>query len=128
MSQISEQIWIGSFTEAQNQGLIHDLKITAMVCCSEGPSYAPGHAVVSSMPWFHISQLENTQEWLDEGATKLDELVKKGHRVFLYSLTGLSRAPSIVITYLTKYQKWSYMLAVLHINQRRPIDLLHRLD
>ena len=71
MSQISEPILIGSFSEAQNAQLVKEKQITAFICLHEGSSYPPGHAILSRMPWFHFNPIEDkTFAWIQKALSK----------------------------------------------------------
>jgi hypothetical protein len=122
MSQVSQPIWIGSFSEAQNAQLIKDNRITALICLHDGPSYPPGHAILSRMPWFHFNPNgDKTFAWIQQASTKLRDLTMEGHRVMVYCLHGNKNAPVAVIDYFMRYEKYSYAGIFLRINQRRKI-------
>lgn len=122
MSQISEPIWIGSFSEAQNAQLIKDKKITAFICLHEGSSYPPGHTILSRIPWFHFNPLEDkTFTWIQKASTKLRDLTMGGHHVMVYCLHGNKNAPVVIIDYFMRYEKYTYAGIFLRINQRRKI-------
>ena len=122
MSQISEPIWIGSFSEAQNAELIKEKQITALICLHEGSSYPPGHAILSRMQWFHFNPLEDkTFAWIQKASSKLRDLTLDGQRVMVYCLHGNKNAPLAVIDYFMRYEKYTYSGIFLRINQRRKI-------
>jgi hypothetical protein len=122
MSQISQPIWIGSFSEAQNASLVKDNRITALICLHDGPSYPPGHAILSGISWFHFNPLEDkTFAWIQQASTKLRELTIDGHRVMVYCLHGNKNAPIAIIDYFMRYEKYSYAGIFLRINMRKKI-------
>jgi hypothetical protein len=122
MSQISEAIWIGSFSEAQNAELVKEKQITALICLDEGSSYPPGHTILSRMPWFHFNPTgDKTFAWIQKASTKLRELTMEGDRVMVYCLHGNKNAPVAIIDYFMRYEKYTYSGIFLRINQRRKI-------
>jgi hypothetical protein len=128
MSQISQAIWIGSFSEAQNASLVKDIRITALICLHDGPSYPPGHAILSRMPWFHFNPTgDKTFGWIQQASTKLRDLTMEGHRVMVYCLYGNKNSPLVIIDYFMRYEQYSYSGIFLRINQRRKMLPLERL-
>ena len=122
MSRISDQIWLASFSDAQNVSIVKDNRITALICLHDGPSYPPGYAILSRMPWFHFNPLEDkTFTWIQQASRKLRDLITEGHRVMVYCLYGNNNSPLLLIDYFMRYEKYSYAGIFLRINQRRKI-------
>ena len=122
MSQISQAIWIGSFSEAQDASLVKDNRITALICLHDGPSYSPGYAILSRMPWFHFNPNgDETFAWIQRASSKLRDLIMEGHHVIVYCLHGNKNAPIAVIDYFMRYEQYSYAGIFLRINMRKKI-------
>ena len=125
MSEITEQIWIGSFGDISNDMFLEERKITHILCCAEelplrvGFPYSQklqGHKV------FLIDDIANekTKAYFLEGATALDIWINSGKNVIVHCFAGISRSVCVVITYLMVYKGWSYNIAFEHIKLRRP--------
>jgi hypothetical protein len=130
MSEITGQIWIGSYGDIANEDFLDEREITQILCCAEelplriGFPYSPkfqGHKV----PIIDDKVDEKTKAYFLEAATVLDGWVNDGKKIFVHSFAGISRSVSIVITYLMVFKGWSYDLAFQHIKLRRPRINLH---
>jgi hypothetical protein len=125
MSEITEQIWIGSYGDTSNDSFLDERQITQILCCAEelplrvGFPYSQrysGHKV----PLIDDRADEKTKGYFLEGATVLDTWVNDGKKIMVHCFAGISRSVSVVITYLMVYKGWSYDLAFQHIKLRRP--------
>jgi hypothetical protein len=125
MSEITEQIWIGSYGDTSNETFLEERQITQILCCAEelplrvGFPYSQlykGHKV----PLEDDTADEKTKGYFLEAATVLDIWVSNGKKVIVHCFAGISRSVSVVITYLMVYKGWSYELAFQHIKLRRP--------
>ena len=54
-----------------------------------------------------------------EGASKLNEWISHGKKVFVHCFAGMSRSISVVITYFMVYKGWSYEVAFNHLKHCR---------
>jgi len=127
MSEINEQIWIGSYADSNNKQFLNERRIKYILCCGE-EFIKP----IDMDTWYRIPVVDNkaddkTLEQFMEGAAKLDEWTKEGHRVMVHCMAGVSRSVSVVITYLIMYKGWSLELALTHIGLRRPAANPHPL-
>ena len=125
MSEITGQIWIGSYGDIANEDFLDEREITQILCCAEelplriGFPYSlkfQGHKV----PIIDDKVDEKTKAYFLEAATVLDGWVNDGKKIFVHCFAGISRSVSIVITYLMVFKGWSYDLAFQHIKLRRP--------
>ena len=125
MSEITDQIWIGSYGDIANEDFLDERQITQILCCAEelplrvGFPYSQkfqGHKV----PIVDDKVDEKTKAYFLEAATVLDGWVNDEKKVFVHCFAGISRSVSVVITYLMVYKGWSYDLAFHHIKLRRP--------
>lgn len=125
MSEITDQIWIGSYGDTANECILEERQITHILCCAEelqlrvGFPYSQryeGHKV----PLVDDKADEKTKAYFLEGATVLDGWINDGKKVIVHCFAGISRSVSVVITYLMVYKGWSFNLAYNHIKLRRP--------
>jgi len=125
MSEITNQIWIGSYGDISNDKFLNERQITHILCCADeiplrvGFPYSQvyqGHKV------FLIDDKvnEKTMAYFLEGATVLDTWINDGKNIIVHCFAGISRSVSVVITYLMVYKGWTYDLAFQHIKLRRP--------
>lgn len=125
MSEITEQIWIGSYGDTSNDIFLKERKITHLLCCAEEIPLRVGFPYYQVYEGYKIPLIDNeanekTKAYFLEGATVLDEWINTGKNIIVHCFTGISRSVSVVITYLMVYKGWSYNLAVDHIKLRRP--------
>lgn len=114
MSEISDQVWLGSYRDIVNVMFLQERQITHILCCAEELPLRAG---------FPYSTALTGQKILDikQAAKLLDTWVSEGRRVIVYCSDGLGRSASAVIEYLITYKKWSYELAYDHLKLRRNI-------
>jgi hypothetical protein len=116
MSEIIEQVWLGSYGDAGNERFLEERAITHILCCAEEMPLRAG------FPYSSVLQGQKVTE-VTEAAKLLDTWVSEGKRVIVYCSDGLGRSASVIIKYLMVYKKWSYTLAYDHIKLRRNILL-----
>ena len=114
MSEITEQIWLGSYGDVSNDIFLSERQITHILCCAEELPLRAG---------FPYSSALTGQKILDskDAAKLLDTWVSEGRRAIVYCSDGLGRSASVVIEYLMVYKKWSYTLAYDHLKLKRNI-------
>jgi len=118
MSQINDNIWVGSYGDATNEQFLLDEKITHIMTCAEefSPSILrPGYRV----PIVDDVADTKTRKYFLEAASVLDRWVNEGNIVLVHCFAGMSRSTSVVIAYYMIYKGWSYEIAYSHLKQRR---------
>ena len=124
MSQVTENIWIGSYQDVCNDELLNERKITHVLCCGEDLDLRAGYPYSKDRIGHKISIEDNVadEKTLDrfmEGAAKLNEWISQGRRIIVHCMAGMSRSVSVVITYLIVYKGWSYQTAYTLVKLRR---------
>jgi atypical dual specificity phosphatase len=125
MSEITDQIWIGSYGDTANESFLEERQITQILCCAEELPLRVGFPYSQRYEGYKVPLIddvadEKTKGYFLEGATVLDEWVNTGKNCIVHCFAGISRSVSVVITYLMVYKGWSYELAFNHIKLRRP--------
>lgn len=121
MSQIDEQIWIGNIGDSVNTRFQNERGISHILCCAEE---FKNTNILKKEQWYYLPIIDdivdhNTEMYIREGASKLDEWVRSGHKVMVHCYAGMSRSASVVIAYYILYKGWSYDIAYSHCKQRR---------
>jgi hypothetical protein len=124
MSQITEQIWVGSYGDVCNDLFLDERSISHILCCAEEFSLRAGFPyskdrVGHKVPLVDDQADENTMAYFLEGSSKLDEWVSNGKKVFVHCFSGMSRSVSVVITYFMVFKGWSYLTAFNHLKFNR---------
>jgi len=124
MSQITDQIWVGSYGEVCNDPFLDERNITHILCCAEEFALRAGFPYSSNRIGYKIPLVddkadENTMASFLEGASKLNDWISDGKNVFVHCFAGMSRSVSVVITYFMVYKGWSYQIAFNHLKNRR---------
>ncbi len=60
---------------------------------------------------------------LDEAAAAIDELLRRGDRVFVHCGAGTKRSPLAVVWYLHNYKGMTFDEAYAFVQERRPVVL-----
>ena len=124
MSQITDQIWVGSYGEVCNDQFLDERNITHILCCAEEFTVRAGFPYSSDRIGHKVSLVddiadENTMTRFLEGASKLNEWVSDEKKVFVHCFAGMSRSVSVVITYFMVHKGWSYQIAFNHLKYCR---------
>jgi len=124
MSEITDQIWVGSYGDASNDTFLSERKITHVITIAdELPSsiLRPGYRI----PVVDDVADEKTKKYFLEAASVLDRFVNQGNNVIVHCFAGMSRSTSVVITYFMVYKGWSFDIAHGHLKQRRYQTKIH---
>jgi atypical dual specificity phosphatase len=124
MSEITEQIYVGSYGDAASEQYLSDRGITHVITCAdEFPSslLRPGYKIQI------VDDVadEKTKKYFLEAASVLDRWVREGNKIMVHCFAGMSRSVSVVITYFMMYKGWSFDLAHSHLKQRRYQTKIH---
>jgi len=127
MSQITEQIWIGSYENSIDTRFLDERKITHILCCGAELECPPiqmfpfrNNYIWQKIPIVDDATDTITKSYLMEGAKKIQEWVSSGHRIMIHCSAGISRSVSVALTYYIVYEGWSLNLGLTHIKIRRP--------
>jgi atypical dual specificity phosphatase len=118
MSEITEQIYVGSYGDAASEQYLSDRRITHVITCAdEFPSsfIRPGYRI----PIVDDVADAKTKKYFLEAASVLDRWVREGNKIMVHCFAGMSRSVSVVVTYFMMYKGWSFDLAYGHLKQRR---------
>jgi len=119
MSQITEQLWLGTSSHAANDDFLLERRITHILCCAEEVPLRVGYPYSLSFSGYKISA--ESRESLIQGAAVIDSWINGGFTVIVHCATDMRRSASVVAEYLMLYKKWSYELAYGHIKLRANI-------
>lgn len=118
MSEITDQIYVGSYGDASSDQFLSERRITHVITCAdEFPS-----SIIRSgyrIPIVDDVADKNTKKYFLEAASVLDRWIKEGNKIMVHCFAGMSRSTSVVITYFIVYKGWSFELAHTHLKQRR---------
>jgi len=102
-SQITAHLFLGSQYNLIGLEKLKALGVTAIVNMRTTNSYAD--AVHEGIKYLHLPTPDNTApplETLIQGATFIDDEIKKGGVVYVHCRQGLGRGPTIAMAYLIK--------------------------
>lgn len=124
MSQITDEIWVGSYADACDEQFLRERKINHILCCADEFALRAGFPYSDNRIGHKISLRddyadEKTFVMFLEGAQKLNEWILSGNRVMVHCFAGISRSVSVVITYFMVYKGWSFNIALNHLKHCR---------
>ena len=119
MSEITDQIWLGSYADVVNRNFLRERQITHILCCAEELPLRVGFPYSTTLEGYKVTGIT----WAQDAAEILDKWVSEDKRIMVHCTDGVGRSGSAVIEYLIRYKKWSYSLAYDHIKLRRNILL-----
>ena len=124
MSEITEQIWVGSYADASSEQYLSERQITHVITCADEFS----SSIIRS--GYRIPVVDDvadvkTRKYFLEAASVLDRWVREGNKIIVHCFAGRSRSVSVVITYFMVYKGWSFDIAHGHLKQRRYQTNIH---
>ena len=124
MSEITEQIYVGSYGDASSEQFLSEHGITHVITCAhEFPS-----SIIRSgyrIPIIDDVADEKTKKYFLEAASVLDRWIREDKKIIVHCFAGMSRSVSVVITYFMVYKGWPFDLAHSHLKQRRYQTKIH---
>lgn len=132
MSEINEQIWVGSYGDSCNEAFLSERRITHILSCADEFSFP----VSTRLTFYKVAIVddvadEKTKDLFLEGAAKINEWLsqndneKDERRIIVHCFAGMSRSVSVVITYFMVYKGWSFHIALNHLKLRRRQTKIH---
>lgn len=119
MNQITKQIFIGDWLDAQEKGLLDKYGINAIVNVSPDNGNV---GQVESYVWVPLHDGPgNKFEDFARAVFELDDLLLGGKTVLVHCHVGMSRSPSVVICWLSWKKKISIKDAFLFVREARPV-------
>lgn len=127
MTELSENLYIGSYQDACSESFLRERRITHVMAC--GPEFqAPPLHEFQTDPsrWYQVrivegSRNKDTLTHLLTSAAKLKEWLDAGHRVLVHCLRGDIRSTTVIMNYFILFRGYSYDQALRAVRGRRPI-------
>ena len=121
MSKITNQLYLGGAAEAKNKRWLKDHGVTHIINCSiEHDNYYPSDFVYLSLNLYDDPR-QTLYGVLEIAYRFLTDAIFNGGTVFVHCHAGVSRSASIVIYYMMKTQRWSYIQAFQYVKSKRDI-------
>lgn len=124
MSEITDQIYVGSYGDASSEQFLSDHGITRVITCAEE---FPSSILRTGYKIQIVDDVADakTKKYFLEAASVLDRWVRENNKIMVHCFAGMSRSVSVVITYFIVYKGWSFDLAYTHLKQRRYQTKIH---
>ena len=120
MSQITEQIYVGSINEASNKDWLRKNRITHIVNAAKDiPNYFPRDFNYLRLDLYDMPQ-QSLYHVLEPAYKYVVDAVSRGGTVLIHCRAGVSRAASTAIYILMKIKRWDYGRALGYLESRRP--------
>lgn len=118
LTQVTDSIFVGSSTVAQNGELLKRKEITHIInCASQLIAAAPGFEVLN-IPMVDGGD-ENILSHIWKTTTFIINAISKGGRVLVNCIEGVSRSCSVIIAYLMLTENLDYMTAYKIVRKQR---------
>ena len=127
MSEITDQIYVGSYADASSEQYLSERRITHVITCADE---FPSSIIRSGYKIPIVDDLADskTKKYFLEAASVLDRWVREDKKIMVHCFAGMSRSTSVVITYFIVYKGWSFDIAHGHLKQRRFIPILKEIE
>lgn len=118
--EISEDLYLGPISAAENPELLKKLNIRAIVTVMESHLASP----ISEINYFHISVKDDNRSRMPKFYESLDDFIEQQEgAVLLHCSSGISRSSAVLIEYLMKKEKISLLEAFKKVSDARPVIL-----
>jgi predicted protein tyrosine phosphatase len=121
MSRITEQLFLGGASEASDEEWLKKNHITHIVNCAEEiDSHFPHRFNYLRLNLKDIPE-QSLYEVLQRSYEFIRSAISRGGTVYVHCAAGVSRSVSIVVYFLMKLKKWTYLQALHYVRERRSI-------
>jgi protein-tyrosine phosphatase len=122
MSEIQENLFIGSYHDALKEGEQFDIIISAL-CVSEYRMFemdVPYH-----VEWHKLILMDTDEEEIYDYFNQVDAILRRGlregKRILVHCAAGRSRSPTLVIAHLMMEHNWTRKEAIEFVSRKRMI-------
>ena len=127
MTELSENLFIGSYADACNEQFLRERRITHIMGC--GPEFQPPPIPEfqnDPTRWYQVRLVDSTRTpstltQLLLGASKLRDWLDAGHRVLVHCLRGDVRSTTVIMNYYILFRRYSFDQALRAVRSRRHI-------
>jgi len=117
---IPDFLYLSNMIPPKNLDLLKSLKITSVLTITGSP-----HSHFSEIEYLHLKLYDksdsNIRGLFQTAHTFIEEVKAKGGRILVHCEGGISRSPTVVMSYLMKTNKWSLSKSFYHVKNKRPI-------
>ena len=116
--QITDKIYLGNEDTARDKEILSKLNISNILICAEGCE--PFFPNESKYKILYIDDAidENILSWLKEAFEFIDSSI---NNIYIHCAMGISRSPTIVISYLMYKKKMKYEEAYDFVKEKRKV-------
>lgn len=120
MSQILPKLYLGSWEDANNLPLLFNIGVTHVVNISKLPNVFPRYFTYMKID-INDDPAEDISRYFDPTANFIHDAITKGGTVFVHCYAGISRSPTIVISYIVQKLGARLEDTYRHVKSRRNI-------
>lgn len=121
LSEINAQIYLGNESAAKNRDLLIQKNISNILIV--GACLKAHHVDTFNYHqiFIHDEDKQEIDVYFDECHKFIDGCLQTGGKILIHCAAGVSRSPTIVISYLMKKNKWDDLYAYNHVKKIRSI-------
>uniref|UniRef100_A0A0R3RZ42 Dual specificity protein phosphatase 19 n=1 Tax=Elaeophora elaphi TaxID=1147741 RepID=A0A0R3RZ42_9BILA len=122
MANVAKGIYLGSQDVAHDYDILAQHEITHIINCATGVANVFLGSIkyltfdILDLPWTNIEQ------HFDKCHEFMKEAVESGGNVLVHCNAGVSRSPTIVLSYIMRYNKMTLQEALEHVNSIRKVN------
>lgn len=121
LHEVYENIYVGNISTACNKQKLEELGIKHIITAISGvPKMYPNDFDYKLVDVLDIKKQDMTHVF-DDTSNYIDEALKKGGKVYVHCMCGVSRSVAIVCAYLAKIHNIEPLDAVRMIKENRPV-------
>ena len=116
--QITNKIYLGNEDTARDKEILNKLNISNILICAEGCEPFFPNEFKYKILYIDDAIDENILSWLKEAFEFIDSSIKN---IYIHCAMGISRSPTIVISYLMYKKKMKYEEAYDFVKEKRKV-------
>jgi protein-tyrosine phosphatase len=116
--QITNKIYLGNEDTARDKEILNKLNISNILICAEGCEPFFPNEFKYKILYIDDAIDENILSWLEEAFEFIDSSI---NNIYIHCAMGISRSPTIVISYLMYKKKMKYEEAYDFVKEKRKV-------
>ena len=116
--QITNKIYLGNEDTARDKEILNKLNISNILICAEGCEPFFPNEFKYKILYLDDAIDENILSWLEEAFEFIDSSI---NNIYIHCAMGISRSPTIVISYLMYKKKMKYEEAYDFVKEKRKV-------
>ena len=121
MSQITENIFLGSIKNQNDKLFLNNNNIKYVLCVADNCNLKPMSSNISlkEIPMEDFGEVTDLEQKINESNKYIDSVIEKNENILIHCRSGMNRSAFITIIYLIYKNNWEYSQAYAFVKNKR---------